>query len=224
MRKVQLTMPESDQRFDEAMKTLRTNIQFSGADIRTIMMTSTEPNEGKSEITFHTALSFANTGKRVLLIDADIHKSVLTTRYHLDQEVDGLSQYLTGQKRAEEVIYSTNVDNFDILFSGPYAPNPAELFESSLMRELLEEAAKHYDYVLVDTPPVGSLIEGAIIAQYCDGAILVIKSGAISYKRVQRVKKQVEKSGCRMLGAVLNMVNTSKGSYYNSYYYGDYDY
>ena len=101
MRKVQLTMPESDQRFDEAMKTLRTNIQFSGADIRTIMMTSTEPNEGKSEITFHTALSFANTGKRVLLIDADIHKSVLTTRYHLDQEVDGLSQYLTGQKRAE---------------------------------------------------------------------------------------------------------------------------
>lgn len=224
MRKVQLTMPESDQRFDEAMKTLRTNIQFSGADIRTIMMTSTEPNEGKSEITFHTALSFANTGKRVLLIDADIHKSVLTTRYHLDQEVDGLSQYLTGQKRAEEVIYGTNVENFDILFSGPYAPNPAELFESSLMRELLEEAAKHYDYVLVDTPPVGSLIEGAIIAQYCDGAILVIKSGAISYKRVQRVKRQVEKSGCRMLGAVLNMVNTSKGSYYNSYYYGDYDY
>ncbi|HIX24859.1 MAG TPA: CpsD/CapB family tyrosine-protein kinase [Candidatus Lachnoclostridium avicola] len=224
MRKVQLTMPESDQRFDEAMKTLRTNIQFSGADIRTIMMTSTEPNEGKSEITFHTALSFANTGKKVLLIDADIHKSVLTTRYHLDQEVDGLSQYLTGQKRAEEVIYSTNVENFDILFSGPYAPNPAELFESSLMRELLEEAAKHYDYVLVDTPPVGSLIEGAIIAQYCDGAILVIKSGAISYKRVQRVKRQVEKSGCRMLGAVLNMVNTSKGSYYNSYYYGDYDY
>ena len=224
MRKVQLTMPESDQRFDEAMKTLRTNIQFSGADIRTIMMTSTEPNEGKSEITFHTALSFANTGKKVLLIDADIHKSDLTTRYHLDQEVDGLSQYLTGQKRAEEVIYSTNVENFDILFSGPYAPNPAELFESSLMRELLEEAAKHYDYVLVDTPPVGSLIEGAIIAQYCDGAILVIKSGAISYKRVQRVKRQVEKSGCRMLGAVLNMVNTSKGSYYNSYYYGDYDY
>ncbi len=224
MRKVQLTMPESDQRFDEAMKTLRTNIQFSGADIRTIMMTSTEPNEGKSEITFHTALSFANTGKKVLLIDADIHKSVLTTRYHLDQEVDGLSQYLTGQKRAEEVIYSTNVENFDILFSGPYAPNPAELFESSLMRELLEEAAKHYDYVLVDTPPVGSLIEGAIIAQYCDGAILVIKSGTISYKRVQRVKRQVEKSGCRMLGAVLNMVNTSKGSYYNSYYYGDYDY
>ncbi len=224
MRKVQLTMPESDQRFDEAMKTLRTNIQFSGADIRTIMITSTDPNEGKSEIAFHAALSFANTGKRVLLIDADIHKSVLTTRYHLDQEVDGLSQYLTGQKRAEEVIYSTNVENFDILFSGPYAPNPAELFESSLMRELLEEAAKHYDYVLVDTPPVGSLIEGAIIAQYCDGAILVIKSGTISYKRVQRVKRQVEKSGCRMLGAVLNMVNTSKGSYYNSYYYGDYDY
>ena len=217
-------MPESDQRFDEAMKTLRTNIQFSGADIRTIMMTSTEPNEGKSEITFHTALSFANTGKKVLLIDADIHKSVLTTRYHLDQEVDGLSQYLTGQKRAEEVTYSTNLENFDILFSGPYAPNPAELFESSLMRELLEEAAKHYDYVLVDTPPEGSLIEGAIIAQYCDGAILVIKSGTISYKRVQRVKRQVEKSGCRMLWAVLNMVNTSKGSYYNSYYYGDYDY
>ena len=186
------------------------------------MLTSTESNEGKSEIAFHTALAFAQTGKKVLLIDADIHKSVLTSRYHLEEEVNGLSQYLTGQKQVGEVIYSTNVENLDILFAGPYAPNPAELFTGKLMKALMAGAGEIYDYILVDTPPVGSLIEGAIIAQYCDGAILVIRSGAVSYKWVQRVKQQVEKSGCRILGAVINMVNVSKSSYYNSYYYGGY--
>lgn len=221
MKKIQLSIPERDTKFDEAIKTLRTNIQFSGADIRTIMMTSTQPNEGKSEIAFHTAAAFAGLGKKVLLIDCDIHKSVLTARYRLDQEVSGLSQYLTGQKQAEDVIYRTNIENFDILFAGPFAPNPAELFEGELMKQLLERAERDYDYVFVDTPPVGALIEGAIIAKYCDGVILVIRSGAVSYKRVQQVKRQVEKSGCRILGAVLNMVNSSKGGYYNSYY-GEY--
>ena len=222
MKRVRLTIPENDQRFDEAIKTLRTNILFSGVNIRRIMLTSTEPNEGKSEIAFHTALAFAQTGKRVLLIDADIHKSVLTSRYHLEEEVNGLSQYLTGQKRAGEVIYGTNIEKLDILFAGPYAPLPAELFAGGPMKALMAGVEEIYDYILVDTPPVGSLIEGAIIAQYCDGAILVIRSGAVSYKRVQRVKQQVEKSGCRILGAVLNVVNVSKSSYYNSYYYGGY--
>ena len=222
MKRVRLTIPENDQRFDEAIKTLRTNILFSGVNIRRIMLTSTEPNEGKSEIAFHTAFAFAQTGKRVLLIDADIHKSVLTSRYHLEEEVNGLSQYLTGQKRAGEVIYGTNIEKLDILFAGPYAPNPAELFAGRPMKALMAGVEEIYDYILVDTPPVGSLIEGAIIAQYCDGAILVIRSGAVSYKRVQRVKQQVEKSGCRILGAVLNVVNVSKSSYYNSYYYGEY--
>lgn len=221
MKRVQLTMPQIDIKFDEAIKTLRTNIQFSGADIRKVMITSTEPNEGKSEITFHTAKAFAGLGKKVLLIDGDIHKSVLTARYHLECEVDGLSQYLTGQKKAEDVIYHTNLENLDILFSGPYAPNPAELFESDLMKELLAQAERNYDYIFVDTPPVGALIEGAIVAKYCDGVVLVVRSGAISYKKVQQVKRQIEKSGCRILGAVLNMVNSSKGGYYNSYY-GEY--
>ena len=108
------------------------------------------------------------------------------------------------------------------MFAGPYAPNPAELFAGRPMKALMAGVEEIYDYILVDTPPVGSLIEGAIIAQYCDGAILVIRSGAVSYKRVQRVKQQVEKSGCRILGAVLNVVNVSKSSYYNSYYYGGY--
>ena len=222
MKKVELYIPEKDTKFDESIKTLRTNIQFSGADIRTVMITSSEPDEGKSEIAFHTAMAFAGLGKKVLLIDGDIHKSVLTTRYHLEREVDGLSQYLTGQKKAEDVIYPSNIDNFDILFSGPYAPNPAELFESDLMKQLLDRAEREYDYIFVDTPPVGALIEGAIIAKYCDGVILVIRSGMVSYKKVQQVKKQIEKSGCRILGAVLNMVNSSKSGYYYNSYYGEY--
>lgn len=207
-----------DYAYEEAIKMLRTNIQFCGSSIRTIMLTSSEPNEGKSDVTFAVARAFAQTGKKVLLIDADIRKSVLVARYQLEQEVGGLSQYLSGQRKLEEVCYSTNVENLDVIFSGPYAPNPAELLEEDIFAKLVAWGKAEYDYVIIDTPPIMNVIDGAIVARVCDGAVLVVESGVVSYRIVQRVKLQMEKTGCRILGVVLNKVSREGGGYYSKKY------
>lgn len=213
-----------DYAYEEAIKTLRTNIQFCGSNIRTIMLTSSVPNEGKSSITFALARSLAQTGKRVLLIDADIRKSVLVSRYQLEQDVYGLSQFLSGQRKLEDVLYSTNVEFLEVIFSGPFSPNPAELLEEQLFTDLVELAKEEYDYVIIDTPPITNVIDAAIVARVCDGAALVVESGAISYRIAQRVKQQMEKTGCRILGVVLNKVGGENSGYYSRYYgsYGKY--
>ena len=190
------------------------------------MFTSSLPNEGKSETTLSLAESLGSIGKRTLLIDADMRKSVFAARYGIKGKINGLSQYLCGQKTREEVIYATNIENVDFILAGPYSPNPAELVEDPLFKELIEAARKDYDYVVIDTPPMGNLIDGAIIASQCDGAALVVEAGAISYRLAQKVKTQLERSGCRILGAVLSKVGGSEnGRYYDTYYkkyYGKY--
>lgn len=213
-----------DYSYNEAIKTLRTNIQFCGSNIQVVMFTSAMPDEGKSDISFSMAESLAQIGKNVLLVDADIRKSVLVTRYHLNKEVSGLSQYLSGQKELQDVLYSTNMENLDVIFAGPYSPNPAELLEEDLYTDLIQFAREQYDYVIIDTPPMGSLIDGAIVAAHCDGAVMVVESGAISYKMEQRVKEQLEMSGCRILGVVLNKISQEENGYYKRYYgkYGKY--
>lgn len=213
---------KKDYGFDEAIKTLRTNIQFSGNGIKVIMLTSAFPSEGKSELTFSTAESLTQLGKRVLLVDADIRKSVFVSRYQLKEQINGLSQYLSGQKTLDEVIYPTNVEHLDVIAAGPYSPNPTELLEDTLFRDLIVHARKEYDYVLIDTPPMADLIDGAVIARLCDGVILVIESGNVSFHVEQGIKKQLEKSGCRILGAVLNKQPLDKHGYYSRY--GKYGY
>ena len=215
---------KDDYHYNEAIKTLRTNIQFCGNGIKTIMLTSSLPDEGKSDITFAMASSLAQIGKRVVMIDADIRKSVLVSRYQLEHEVPGLSQYLSGQRSLENVLYDTNIENLSIIFAGPYSPNPADLLEESLFGDMISKLKEKYDYIIVDTPPMGNLIDGAIVARQCDGAVMVIESGSISYRLEQRVKGQLEKSGCRILGVVLNKVNMKRNGYYSKYYgkYGKY--
>lgn len=219
--KIRLSQYEvSDYNYIEAIKTLRTNLQFSGSNIRVIMFTSSIPNEGKSETSFQLASSLAQLGKHVLLIDADIRKSVTVSRYQLDREVNGLSQYLSNQVPKEEAIYETNVNGLEVMFAGPYSPNPAELLEEEMFTKLVKWARETYDYVVIDTPPMGNLIDGAIVARHCDGAVMVIESGAISFRLLQKVKAQLEKSGCRILGTVLNKVTVDHSGYYR--YYGKY--
>ncbi|PNV59269.1 tyrosine protein kinase [Clostridium sp. chh4-2] len=219
--KIRLSQYEvADYNYVEAIKTLRTNLQFSGSNIKVIMFTSSIPNEGKSETSFQLAASLAQLGKNVLLIDADIRKSVTVSRYQLDKEVNGLSQYLSSQVSKEEAIYETNVNGLEVMFAGPYSPNPAELLEEDMFTKLIKWARESYDYVVIDTPPMGNLIDGAIVARQCDGAVLVIESGAISFRLLQKVKAQLEKSGCRILGTVLNKVTVDHSGYYR--YYGKY--
>lgn len=192
--------------YEEAIKTLRTNMQFSGVETKSIVITSCYPNEGK----------------KVLIIDADIRKSNYVKRFQVEQKVDGLSQYLSGQVNKEKILYSTNYSNVDFIFAGPYAPNPSELLEQELFSKLIEETRKGYDYVLIDTPPMLSMSDASIVAKQCDGAILVIQNEAVSRKDALRAKDQLKKSGCKLLGAVLNKVDMKKEKYYNrynSYYY-----
>lgn len=212
-----------DYYYAEAIKTLRTNIQFCGSSLKTILFTSTMSNEGKSDTTFAVAASMGSIGKKVLLIDADIRKSVVVKRREINGRPNGLSQYLSGQKKLGEVIYHTNVENVDMILAGPYSPNPAELLEDELFKAMLENVRELYDYIIIDTPPMLNLIDGAIIANQCDGAVIVVKSGVISYRMVQKVKAQLEKSGCRILGVVLNRVGGEYGSGYYKKYYGKYE-
>ncbi len=213
-----------DFKTNEAYKTLRTNISFAGDDIQVIAFTSSIPNEGKSAVSFNLAKSLAEDGKKVLYIDADIRKSVTIARYGVDIETRGLSHYLSGQCELEAVTYETNIKNFNIIFTGQVAPNPAELLGNKRFKKMIEVVRPVYDYVIIDCPPLGSVIDAAIVAKECDGAIIVIETDNVSYKVVQRVKKQLEQSGCRILGAVLNKVEMGgKGyGYYGKGYYGNY--
>ena len=218
---------KDDYNYNESIKTLRTNIQFCGSNIHTIMFTSAMPDEGKSDVAFAAASSLAQIGKHVVFIDADIRKSVLVSRYQLTEEVSGLSQYLSGQKGMKEILYDTNLENLSVIFAGPYSPNPAELLGGKNFRSVLNALRKVYDYVIVDTPPVLIGVCSAIGVQICDGSIMVIESGVISYRFAQEVKSQLERSNCPLLGVVLNKVDMQKQAYgkygkYGQYKYGEY--
>lgn len=223
--RVTLTDPkQGGYMYNEAIKTLRSNIQFSGKNLKVITITSCFPNEGKSDISFHLAREIGKSGKRVLLIDADIRKSVYLTRYNIQERVEGLSSFLSGQISWDRLINRTNYQNLDMIFSGPVAPNPSELLGQREFKVFLDRLKGVYDYILIDTPPVIGMIDAAVVAQVCDGAILVIESGAVSYRVAQKAKDQLEKSGCKLLGAVLNKVDTQQKRYYGGYYsrYGGY--
>lgn len=225
MAKVMIRTQNLEYKSIEAYKSLRTNLQFCGADKKVIAITSSTPDEGKSSVTLNLAISLSEIGKKVLLIDADLRKSVLMGKTAIHQAVQGLTHYLTQQAGLEDILCTTNIENLQIAYAGPIPPNPAELLSGNLFSGMIETLRPEYDYILIDTPPLGSVIDSAIIAQNCDGAIMVIESGTISYRFAQNVKQQFEKSNCPILGAVLNKVDLSKQGYYGKYYgryYGKY--
>lgn len=205
---------KEDYFYSEAIKTLRTNIQFSGKNTKTILFTSCYPNEGKSNLVMNLSQEMGKSGKRILLLDADIRKSTYQRRYGVRGEIKGLSQYLSGQVDKMWITYETNYENVDIIFAGHSAPNSSELLSDPAFEELLMEKRDEYDYIFIDTPPIGTIIDAAVVAQKSDGAVIVIESGAVSYKEAQKVKAQLERSGCAILGAVLNKVDMKKDKYY----------
>ena len=211
-----------DFQVNEAYKTLRSNILFCGNDIKVIGLTSCTPNEGKSNVSLNLAISLAEAGKKVVFIDADLRKSVIMGRYKINKAVRGFSHYLSGINTKEEVIYKANTDNLYVILSGPVPPNPSELLGGEPFTDLVKNLEEEYDYVIIDTPPLGSVIDSAVIAKACDGMVLIIEANSISYKFAQRVKEQLTKTGCRILGTVLNKVDMSEkgycGKYYGKYY------
>lgn len=210
---------------NEAYKRIRTNITFAGDGIKAIAITSSIPNEGKTEVSFNIARSFAEDGKKVLYIDADIRKSVMVARYGVDKETKGLAHYLSGQSKLENVIYQTNIENLSVITIGTKSTNPAELLGSQKFETMMTKVREEYDIILIDTPPLGSVIDAVLVAKYCDGAVIVIETDNVSYKMVQSVKKQLDRGDCKILGAILNKAETKgKGYYgYQKGYYGYYN-
>jgi capsular exopolysaccharide family len=206
--------------YEESMRMLRTNLQFSGGNLRVILFTSSIQDEGKSETSFQLAISFAKLDKKVLYVDADMRKSVFTSRYQIKENVQGLSQYLSGQN-TEDIVYKTNIKNMDVVFAGPYAPNPAELLYENKLDEFIKKQRLQYDYIIIDAPPLANIVDAAVIGRCVDGAVIVVKSATVSQRMVKRVRDQLEKVNCKIIGAVLNGVEMKKNSYHYKYY-GDY--
>ena len=213
----------------EALNTLRTNLSFCGADIRVVMFTSTNPDEGKSTTVIELARSFASDGRQVAVLDCDLRKSVIESRYRIaaengGEELLGITHYLTGKCTIPEALYRNEEDGFDIMLAGRMTPSPTELLNTELFDQLIGYCRENYEVVLIDTPPIGSVIDAAVIAPKTDGIVYVIEYGNTRRTDILAGKKQLELTGVRILGAVLNKVNAEKsGKGYKSYYkYGYY--
>ena len=202
---------------NEAFKTLRTNLLFCGNHIKTILITSCDENEGKSTVATVLTKSLAESGKRTLLIDADLRKSIMLRKSSHSEDIEGLSEALSGICKPEDIIYKTQHPNFDVIFSGHFPPNPVELLGNNRLKEMLDAFKKVYDYIIVDSPPLSLVIDSAVIGSYCDGAVMVISTGKISRSTAISVKQQLQKSNCQLLGVVLNNTEKKSANMYNSY-------
>ena len=225
MKKVTMNLPEiKDYRLTEGLNQLKTNLAFCGKDIKVITMTSSVPNEGKSSVSFDLSKTMAEGGKKILMVDADLRKSVLAAKYHIQGIDKGLSHYLTGQAEIEDIIYETETEGFYLTVAGPLSPDPTSILDSEQFQKFIDKVREDYDYVIIDAPPLGVVIDAVIIGKYCDGAVLVIEQGVIKRKVVQDVIKQLKRGGVRILGAVLNKVDERIGAYGNYEYKYSYSY
>ncbi|OPZ94025.1 MAG: Tyrosine-protein kinase YwqD [Firmicutes bacterium ADurb.Bin419] len=206
---------------EEAYKVLRANIQFfdTNKKIRTLAITSYGPGEGKSTTSINLAISMAKIGAKVLYIDADIRKP-MPFKYFMSSNLKGLTNYLLGQVKLEEVINQTDILGFSFITCGIKINNPGELILSERFSKFLLEVENLYDLVIIDTPPLGSVIDAAIIASQVDGTIIVIEANTVKCKNALRVKEQLQKANANIIGVVLNKISKSE---YKSYY-GSYDY
>lgn len=210
---------------EEYYNSIRTNIQFSGNDLKTIVLTSVQPGEGKSTTSVNLAISFARAGFKTLLIDADTRNSVMSGTFKASGRIKGLTAYLSGNSEFVDTICDTNVENLSIVPSGKVPPNPTSLLQNANFNKLIETVRSWYDFVIIDSPPIGLVIDAAIIAQKCDASILVTESGAIKRRFVLKAREQMVQSGAQFLGVILNKVDHTADGYgsYGSYgQYGQY--
>ncbi|UCZ52959.1 CpsD/CapB family tyrosine-protein kinase [Bacillus shivajii] len=204
----------------EQFRTLRTNIQFAAIDkkIQTIMVTSSTPGEGKSTTISNLAVVLAQQGKKVLIIDSDLRKPTVHFTFQLPNQ-KGLTTVLAKQTEFFDTVHETAVENLDVLTSGPVPPNPSELLGTKAMEMFIQELEKHYDYVLFDAPPVNVVTDPQILSRFCDGAILVVRSGKTEEDFAKKAVESLNKVDANILGAVLNDCDMKDSQYY--YYYGE---
>ncbi|MTB64723.1 polysaccharide biosynthesis tyrosine autokinase [Streptococcus sp. zg-86] len=210
---------------EEYYNALRTNIQLSGSDIKIIAITSVEPSEGKSTTSSNLAISFARAGYRTLLLDADIRNSVMSGAFKARGKITGLTEYLAGTADLSQGLCDTEIENLSVITAGSMSPNPTALLQSKQFEKLMTILHQHYDYVIVDTPPIGLVIDAAIITQNCDASVLVTSAGSVRQKVLAKAKEQLEQTRKPFLGVILNKYNAQLDKYgaYGSYgNYGNY--
>lgn len=205
----------------EQYRTIRTNIQFASVDkeIKSITVTSTGPAEGKSTTIANLAVVFAQQGKKVLLIDADMRKPTVHYNLQLPNTI-GLTNILTKQVSLKDAIRETDVEGLFAVTSGPIPPNPAELLGSASMEQLIAEITDLFDLVLFDTPPLLAVTDAQILADKTDGTILVVSSGKTDRDEAVKAKSMLASTKGKLLGAVLNNKKQDKNTHYY-YYYGN---
>lgn len=207
----------TDYSTNEAFKTLRSNLLFCGKDKKVILVTSTLENEGKSTVATELSKSLSEINKKTLLIDADMRKSVILRRNLKTQGILGLSELLSGQATISQVLYNTQMPDFDVIFSGHFPPNPVELLSNDVFKRILVDFKDVYDYIIIDSPPLSPVIDAAVISANCDGAILIISSGKVKQQEALSVREQLSKSGCEIIGVVLNQTE-QRGSINSRYH------
>ncbi len=199
----------------EAYKTLRTNIRFSLPEggCHKLGVTSGLPNEGKSVTALNIAITFAEAGHRVLLIDADLRRPSMA-RLLIENGDPGLSNLLAGMCAEEEAIHKDRYPNLDVILSGAIPPNPSELLSSPRMAKLLETLSTRYDYILVDTPPVNVVTDASVLAPMLDGVLFVVRQNQSERESVSRAVNQLNMAGAKLLGFVFNGAKLASGKKY----------
>lgn len=215
-----ITIADKSSPITEQYRTIRTNIQFASADrkIQTIVVTSSGPSEGKSTTAANIAVVFANSGQRVLLVDADMRKPTIHKTFGLTNEV-GLSKVLSSNNSGLEMSRPSMVDNLFILTSGPKPPNPSELLGSTRMDQVIEEARHLYDVIIFDMPPVVTVTDAQIMASKADGTLLVVQENVTRKDTLMQAKDLLEMVQARVLGVVYNGAHNLKDQSY--YYYSN---
>ncbi|MGG0518659.1 CpsD/CapB family tyrosine-protein kinase [Priestia aryabhattai] len=203
----------------EQYRTIRTNIQFSNVDqdIKTIVVTSSGAEEGKSTTTSNLATVYAQQGLKVLLIDADLRKPTGHYTFRLENHI-GLTNVLTRQSTLAQAVQESEIPHLSVLTSGPIPPNPSELLASFQMAELLKEMKEQFDMIIFDTPPILAVADAQILANQVDGTILVVSSGKTEKDAALKSKELLSNAKGKLLGVVLNNRKVEEGNYY--YYYG----
>ena len=203
----------------EAYRSLRTNIQYSSFDkkYQTLVVTSANPGEGKTTVAGNLALVLAQGESKVLLIDCDMRRPSLHKRFRISNTY-GISDLLVGKQKFEEASYKYN-DNLTILPGGKIPPNPAEMLASKAMTAFLEEMKKHFDYIVLDTPPLQAVSDAQILSTKVDGSIIVVRAGVTKKDAVNNAVSIIKKVNGNIIGTVLNGADNSRDKYY--YYYGD---
>lgn len=204
----------------EQYRTIRTNIEYSNVDQdkKTILVTSSDKNEGKTTTVSNLAVSFANLNKKVLLIDCDLRNASIHKMFKINN-IYGLTDILAKDKAVDKCIQKTELENLYVLTAGAIPPNPAEILSSEKMKNLIEDLKNIYDYIFIDTPPIGLVTDAGVLSSFTDGVVLVVKSESVEKKYLEETKKKLDAVDARILGAILNSYKSEQKDYdYYSYY------